>query len=143
MSEHALWSTVRKELSPYGLFKRIENRVEKGTPDVFYAVKLGQNYSSGWIELKSIPRWPRYGNPVNIGLTSEQAFWLLAAAKRGVNVFVLLKVSKPLSYHLIGKSMFMDLVQHRVTEIKFIDNTILSHVGAFPAQDVLSVLLQP
>lgn len=80
-----MWGTVRKaikELDPV----RIENKIEKGTPDV--------NYLIGWIELKWQRRAPKRGGILRLDhdLTIEQRNWAIRRRHAGGRVFVLLKV---------------------------------------------------
>lgn len=47
--KNTVWLPARRALSPYGVLKRVENRVDTGTPDVAYSL-LG---AAGWWESKS------------------------------------------------------------------------------------------
>ncbi len=42
-----VWRIFREYLGPFGHLVRIENSVEKGTPDVNYCLRGGE----GWVEL--------------------------------------------------------------------------------------------
>lgn len=88
MSEASMWGRVRKALS--GLDPvRIENRLEKGTPDV--------NLCGGeWIELKWQRRQPKNQNNLFVieHYTQEQATWAARRSHVGGKVFVLLKISQ-------------------------------------------------
>lgn len=81
-----MWGRVRKalkELDPV----RVENRVEKGTPDV--------NYIEGWIELKWQRRAPKNGGILKLDheFMLEQRVWAIRRHHLGGKVFLLLKVS--------------------------------------------------
>ena len=65
----------------------VETAACPGTPDV--------NYVEGWLELKSLPAWPkRPETPVRIDhLTPQQRVWLWARDKAGGAAWLLLKVA--------------------------------------------------
>lgn len=82
-----MWGRVRKALR--GLDPvRIENRLEKGTPDV--------NYVEGWLELKWERKIPRNSDNLFIidHWTTEQATWHIRRSHSGGKTFVLIKISQ-------------------------------------------------
>jgi hypothetical protein len=66
----------------------VENPAYPGTPDV--------NYVGGWIELKSLDKWPkRKSTIVKIHhFKNEQRIWLRRRQKKGGRVHLLLSVGK-------------------------------------------------
>lgn len=59
--ESAYWPTVRDNLSPFGVLRRIENGVGDGDGDVLYCLtrpKPGSPSVTGFIELKALPTYP-------------------------------------------------------------------------------------
>jgi hypothetical protein len=85
MSESSMWGTVRQALR--GLDPvRIENKLEKGVPDV--------NYVEGWVELKWVRKAPK--NPETILMidhyTTEQRTWAIRRHHAKGKIFLLLKV---------------------------------------------------
>lgn len=88
-SEGALWETAKRVWSPYGRLVRIENLLEKGTPDSYYNF----NGATGWMEFKQIDAWPK-GPETNVqsGLTLEQVMWLEAEKRSNGKAWVLAKV---------------------------------------------------
>lgn len=66
----------------------VENKAYPGTPDV--------NYVGGWIELKSMDRWPvREATIVKIEhFTREQRIWLRRRIQKGGRTHLLLSVGK-------------------------------------------------
>jgi hypothetical protein len=85
MSEKGLWGRVRRairHLDPV----RVENRVEAGTPDVWY--------SEGALELKWMRIAPKRGGIVKLDhdYTLEQRVWAIRRDKAGGKVYVLLKI---------------------------------------------------
>ena len=67
----------------------IENGVGAGTPDV--------NFVGGWLELKSVDKYPPRGGPVRLPhFTPAQKAWIVQRANAGGYVGVLLKVEKDL-----------------------------------------------
>lgn len=85
MSESSMWGRVRKALAPLDPV-RIENRLEKGTPDVWYV--------EGAIELKWCRKIPKRGGIVHLDheLTQEQRVWAIRRAHAGGRTWVLLKL---------------------------------------------------
>lgn len=82
-----MWNRVRKaikELDPV----RIENKIEKGTPDVWY--------TEGAIELKWQRKLPKRGGVLRLDhdMTLEQRIWAIRRQKAGGKVFLLLKAGK-------------------------------------------------
>lgn len=65
----------------------VENSAHAGTPDI--------NFTEGWIELKDIDKWPKYPDtPLRVHhFTPQQRVWIRRRAKRGGNVWVLLRVA--------------------------------------------------
>lgn len=80
-----MWKRVRKALK--GLDPvRVENRVEAGTPDVWY--------TEGALELKWVRQPPKKGGVVIIDhYTTQQQCWAIRRHHAGGKVFVLLKIS--------------------------------------------------
>lgn len=82
-----MWGRVRKALKNLDPV-RVENKIEKGTPDV--------NISSGeWIELKWQRKAPKRGGILKLDhdMTQEQRIWAVRRHHAGGKVFLLLKIS--------------------------------------------------
>ena len=98
MSEADLWTRTRDKLGPFGLLKRVENRVEVGTPDAHYLLrrKPGGRVTAVWLELKHESAWPRHaGTPVCFEiLTLEQVQWHQDYAELGGRVYTLAQVDR-------------------------------------------------
>ena len=86
MSEGSLWSRVRKALRHLDPV-RIENRLEKGTPDVNCVGDI-------WIELKWQRKAPKRGGILKLDhdMTLEQRIWAIRRHKAGGKTYVLLKI---------------------------------------------------
>ena len=118
MSEHALWVKLREAIKGLPIHMvRVENRVGTGTPDIAYATVV----LSGWIELKSIPRWPRRDGPVEMGFEKEQLMWAEGWRSMGGATWLLLKVSRPIGYWLFDLRG-MQVIRNGATR-----NVITSH----------------
>lgn len=103
-SEKALWQTFRRRMgSSYGLFKRIENMVDPGMPDVVFVI----GGVTGFMELKEIDKFPaRTTTKIDIGFTTAQPEWHREWARYGGRSVVLLQVSSPKVYYFIrGKNV--------------------------------------
>ncbi len=82
-----MWGRVRKALRNLDPV-RVENRVEKGTPDV--------NLSLGdWVELKWQRKLPKRGGVIKLDhdMTPEQRVWAIRRSRAGGKVWLLLKIS--------------------------------------------------
>ena len=89
MKESGLWATMKKGVSRFGDFQRIESVVGSGVPDVNYCV--GGN--EGWIELKHVKAWPKRSRTnVPIEYRSEQPVWWYNRRKAGGRVWVFIQV---------------------------------------------------
>jgi hypothetical protein len=95
LKESAFWSTIRSHLAPFGKLVRIENTIEPGTADAFYALRRpGRNaVGQGWLEVKSIEAYPvRPSTPIRIEhLTKEQVDFARDWTAAGTPVHMLLR----------------------------------------------------
>ena len=96
MSEANFWRYFHGQMSPFGAFKRVENRCDKGTPDVSYCLSyVGSRGASGWIELKYLDAWPKRGGPVVVEhLLLEQVMWLEEWAARDGRAWLIMRVEQ-------------------------------------------------
>jgi len=78
-------------MKPYWRAKRIENPVGAGTPDVYFTTLVG---SMGWMELKSIPSWPKKENTLLKirHFSPEQRLFMKLHGRAGANVWMFLRV---------------------------------------------------
>lgn len=106
MAEKQLWKQLREKVGPYGDLTRIENLLEKGTPDVNGSI-WGVDF---WLELKEIDGWPvRPATPVRIDhYTKEQRLWLRRRTLARGRAFLLLRVGKhPRATYLLFSGPFL------------------------------------
>lgn len=108
MSEKAFWGWLRTKVGSRWHAVRIENLVDRGTPDVNFKIKDG---AEGWLELKQLDDWPkRLDTIVSMKrYTQEQRLWLLTRAEAGGKAGLLLKVKNDIllfgpyaAYHSVG-----------------------------------------
>lgn len=113
MTERSLWFRLRRTLAPYGALVRVENATGAGTPDVCYCL-LGV---TGWLELKSLPKWPARGTTVIRvpSLTVAQIHWLDAWSRAGGNAWLLLGISD--DYFLFTSGQAADLFACNVNAV--------------------------
>ena len=105
---------LRKALKPlHG--KRVENLLEKGTPD--------WNYANGWIELKSAEKWPVRGGRLKMRhYTPEQRIFQRKRGKVG-NVFMVWRIGT--EWYLFDHDFaFYQLYLKGVTREEAIDSCI-------------------
>ncbi len=90
----------------------IENSAYPGTPDV--------NYADGWIELKSLDRWPPRESSIvrPHHLTQQQKVWLRRRWRISHNAWLLLSVGREwllfdgeTAFHKVGSSSRSDLIE--------------------------------
>lgn len=100
MSEANLWDDLRQSLGSFGVLARIENLVDKGTPDVTYVLRgVGLTRVSGMLELKHVDRW---NDLLRIkGLSLEQVLWHETWEKAGGRCGVLLRVGTRGGLHIL------------------------------------------
>jgi hypothetical protein len=102
MTEKTLWDDLQRDLGPFGVLVRVENRVSTGTPDLAFLLRRYPKVSpvSGWLEMKWIEKCQR--GPIKIkSLTIEQIQWQEAWAKAGGRVGTLLRVEYPREHMLL------------------------------------------
>lgn len=143
MSEGDLWRLMRSRLAPFGRLTRIENRCDKGTPDVAYTLcygKVGEAPTrSGWIENKFLPRWPaRESTPVRIDkLTLDQVTWLEDEARANGRAWCMLQVED--DYFLLDPRAVRRLYSGELTKAALFEVATVAGVG-FPFRRVLAEL---
>ena len=114
-SESNASDTLKKALKPlHG--KRIENIIEKGTPD--------WNYANGWIELKFADNWPARGGRLKMDhYGPDQRIFQRKRGKVG-NVFMLWCIGK--DWYLFDHDFaFYQLYLYGVTEKEAEDKSIM------------------
>jgi hypothetical protein len=99
MSEAALWSLLRdKTKGEGGHWHRVENLLDRGTPDVDWACWGAE----GWIELKELPEWPKRAS-TNVRIphfSDDQRYWLNSRSEARGRVHLLLRIARPRTYLL-------------------------------------------
>ena len=121
MSEAQFWRTLKKRLPSSAHFERIENLVAIGTPDVNFC----WDGIEGWIELKFVPKWPKYkGKIITKKLWKpEQRIWALKRIRSGGKSFLFIQIEK--DYLLFNSKIAeMDL---EVISIEGLFEIALSH----------------
>lgn len=137
MNESAFWRSILekflKALKGFKKdFKRIENNVSSGTPDVNYCIEGKE----GWIELKHAKEWPKRGGPLKLRhFSPEQRLWIKTRQKAGGNVYVLLKVER--DYFLFWD---IDGIGQTLNREQLIKQSEVHNQGSFPVEAILFVL---
>jgi len=116
--EATLWVYVRKNMRGRWSAQRHEDSISRGIPDVSYALEG----ADGWIELKSLDRWPvRAGTPVRVGMTPEQVAWLETRGDAGAGrCFVLIRVGREhllVRWHRCRSLLRVDLSSDEVLDL--------------------------
>lgn len=142
MSESSLWQLQREKLGPYGRLTRIENVIDKGTPDVAYTLKYGRAVCtrSGWIENKYLPGWPaRPETPIHIeSLTLQQVLWLEEETRAGGRAWLMLQVASV--YMLFNAIGVRAIFGRKYTATDCLDTALVRSRIIFPTRDLLRVL---
>lgn len=141
-SERALWNLTRKNLSPFGLLHRVENGIDKGTPDVNYLLRRRPHDepSQGWLELKHEPNWMKRSNTKFsiASLKLEQVQFLEAWSKAGGRAWTLLQVDR--DYLLLHPAHIRAIFegQYRSQQVK--EAASLLWKGPWPLASILDNL---
>ena len=85
--ESSLWAWLNDHKPAGCVMRRVEDVLQKGTPDIPLAIYKGRSFV---VELKSVPRRPRAD--VWCELTSDQAHFLRLWERSGGRSFVLVQV---------------------------------------------------
>ena len=95
--ESNFWQTVKDNLSPFGILRRIENSAGLGTPDVVYCLtrmKEGSIPATGFIELKVAEYPARSSTPLRPRhLSKDQVDFAADWVKAGGRVSLLLRAA--------------------------------------------------
>lgn len=107
MTEKLMWQKVRggwAEFDP----KRIENQLERGTPDV--------NLTTGWVEFKCLDYFGPAGANIKLHhFTPEQRLWLETRWRKGKNCWLLLWIQRTDEWFLFDGQTASTFLGH-VTE---------------------------
>lgn len=135
MSEANFWGTVKQHLGPYGRLERVENGVNKGTPDICYTL-LGH---TGWIELKFKSQWPvLLGNLCLEKLTLEQVLWQEDWVRAGGRACTLLQVNR--DYLLLPPALVRRVFARSLDAVTLLALAPVVGRGTFPRAEVLKWL---
>ena len=119
-----VWGTMRKYVWPYGRWKRIENAVEKGCPDINYTLTVPPG-RQGWMELKI---FSRLGIPPP-HFTREQIMWGEEEVRHGG------------TWHLFGRCgtcwLLYDVVEARKLFERKESCPLLKVSGRFPLRELM------
>ena len=141
--ESNLWRNVHHKLSLFGVLKRIENKVDLGTPDVAYLLRRPKQDkpTAGWLELKCLTDFPSKPNtPLNIEhLTLEQVMFLEEWTRSGGNAFMLLQVRD--CHFLCDASTTRGIYKRVIVRRQLINEALVSStLGGFPTRRILECL---
>jgi len=94
MSEAKMWDRLRVGMGHRWVAERIENKLNAGTPDVTYAIRMGAFGANGWVELKYLRRLTDdESEEVEVPLYKpEQRNWIRRHGQGGY-VFLLLQAA--------------------------------------------------
>jgi hypothetical protein len=141
MTESLFWSSlVRPKLISFGKLKRIEDLIEKGTPDVVYCLSwLNEPAKMGWIELKKLRAWP--GRSTTIvklpHFTFDQVAFLESWGRKGAATFLLAQVG---SDFLLFRWDVVREVQTGLCKVDLLDRACVYGINNFPTRDILRCL---
>lgn len=105
--ENILWDQVKVSMSNLWDAQRHEDKYSVGIPDVSFGI----NDKNGWIELKYLEKWPKYGTVKIPHFTSQQRNWLERRDGFGGGCWLLLQVGND---YLIFRGV-------NVLEVGFVD----------------------
>lgn len=109
MSEKKLWNRVRKYLP--GIAERVENILDKGTPDVH-----GECHAGGyWVELKAPLTVSEPEDPADL-LDPFQRAWFVRRLRYGARLFVIAQFKRHVAFYkasLVGQKLFLFDLWHK------------------------------
>lgn len=140
-SESNLWKTVKPKLSPFGAFRRVENRIDTGTPDVAYCATWQSETQSGWIELKDVHEWPvkPETNLTIEHLTQVQENWMIDWVGMGGRAYLLVQVKH--DYLLFNAWAVKEIRAGRNREQLYALALVRSYMR-FPTREILEWLVK-
>lgn len=143
MTESLLWSgSVRPQMISFGQLKRIEDLIEKGTPDVIYCLRwLDERAVMGWLELKKLKSWPT-GEDTIIRLphlSPEQVAFHERWGRAGAPCFLLAQVVT--DFYLFRWDV-LRRIQAGLNREGFHDLACARGYNKFPTRDILRCLTQ-
>lgn len=100
LPEQKLYDWLKRKIGHIAMLERVENRVKKDTPDLYFATTHGQALRprplQGWIELKVLDKFPaRATTPVKIPhWTTGQRYWALRHRQHGGMTWLVVKVGE-------------------------------------------------
>jgi hypothetical protein len=138
MTESLFWSEDVSKLKNFGVVKRIEDLLDKGTADVVYCTHFDQNERArtGWIELKRLRSWPaRPDTLVRLPhYTPHQANFLVRWGRAGAGAFLLARVGND---YLLWPWQSAKAIQAGLPKAKLTALAVAVGRGIFPLRDVL------
>lgn len=141
MTESLLWSgSVRPQMISFGQLKRIEDLIEKGTPDVIYCLRwLDERAVMGWLELKKLREWPsRKETIIRLPhLTPEQVAFHERWGRAGAPCFLLAQVATDF---LLFRWDVLRRVQAGLAWMEFTSLAVVHGRNKFPTRDILRCL---
>lgn len=137
VSEANLWAYIRERCARYGDFKRVENPIGGGMPDVNYCIFGGYE---GWIELKWVPNWPV--DPEDTlkikHYTPEQRTWAIDRTLFGGRVFLFLGVASVKEFLLFeGDWAARHVGLEGGTRVRLIEGARRCWTGTLPAKELV------
>ena len=131
MSESNMSATMMKAIKVLHP-KRIENKIEKGTPDV--------NFADGWIENKWAARWPPRGGRLKLEhYQPDQRIFQLKRGRAGGNIHLLLCVGQ--EWFLLGWEYAADeFYKVGCTRQEAIDNCERCWLDGLVGEELVEVL---
>jgi hypothetical protein len=137
---------VHERLAPFGRLRRIENRLETGTPDVNYCLRYITPQSqpaTGWAELKHLDQWPaRATTRVTVPkLTLDQVMWAEDWHGVGGRAWLLLRIRRDVI--LLQCPLIRALYQGELTKADLRTAATVFGEGRFPTVEVLRWLTAP
>lgn len=117
LPEQKLYDWLVRKVGHVAMLERVENRVKKDTPDLYFATTLGQALRprplQGWIELKVLDAFPvRATTAVKIpNWTTGQRYWALRHKRYGGNTWLVVQVDDEVFVHNAADAASSDWTQ--------------------------------
>jgi hypothetical protein len=117
LPEQKLYDWLQRKIGHAAMLERVENRVKKDTPDLYFVTRLGQALRPwalrGWIELKVLDAFPARAD-TTIKLphwTTGQRYWAIRHRTHGGNTWLVVQVGDEVFVHNAADAVSGDWTQ--------------------------------
>jgi hypothetical protein len=141
LPEQKLYDWLVRKVGHVAMLERVENRVKKDTPDLYFTTTHGQALRprplQGWIELKVLDAFPvRPDTTVKLpGWTNGQRYWAIRHRRNGGHTWLVVQVGDEVFVH-----HGTELATNDWTQAEWRSFGVALHRKDCSAEDILAAL---